>query len=237
MRFIYNRILPHRISRSCQARSKATDSRSVPAGVRRFESGLRHHYYNTFRLTAMAEPQKIAIASLVIFILGAVFLSLTFLVPGLSTSGEFSITIVAGLILMVLAGFLFLLQATPISVNYVQNPSSFNIRGPYFGKEIQYSDIAAVEYREFLPGMPLIALKSFEGILGGQFRSSELGMCHAIGFNRGEGTKFILMEMSDGKIVAFNLESEEGTESVYSTIMSKALVRKAGPIKKNTRRD
>ncbi len=181
----------------------------------------------------MAEPQRIAIVSLVIFILGAVFLSLTFLVPGLSTSGEFSITIVAGLILMVSAGFLFLLQATPISVNYAEDLFSFNIRGPYFGKEILYSEIMAVEYREFLPGMPLIALKSFEGILGGQFKSSELGMCHAVGFYRGEGTKFIVMEMSDGKIVAFNLVSEEETEAAYDTIMSKALVRRVGAIRKN----
>lgn len=182
----------------------------------------------------MADPQKIAVMSLAIFILGAVVSAATFFVPGLSTSGEFSITIVLGLILMILAGFLFLLQVTPISVVYTPNSSSFNIRGPYFGKEIQYSDIVAVEYRVFLPGMPLIALKSSEGILGGQFKSSELGICYAVGFNRGEETKFIIMEISDGKIVAFNLESEEETEIAHNIIISKALVRRAAAIEKNS---
>jgi hypothetical protein len=183
----------------------------------------------------MAEPQKIAGASLAMFILGAVLSVATFFVPGSYASGEFSITLVTGLILMILSGFLFLLQATPIRVDYTTNLSEFNIRGPFFGMKIKYSDIAAVEYREFLPGMPLIALKSSEGILGGQFRSSEVGMCHVVGFSRGKGTKFILMEISDGKIVAFNLESEEETEVAYNTIMSKALIRRTTIRKKGAR--
>ncbi len=183
----------------------------------------------------MAEPQKIAVASLAIFILGGLLSASTFFIPGLSTSGEFSITIVAGLVLMVLSGFMFLLQAIPMSVAYTPNSSSFNIKGPYFGKEIQYSDIAAVEYRAFIPGLPLIAIKSFEGIVGGQFRSSELGMCHIVGFNRSEETKFIIMQMFDGKIIAFNLESEEETDIAYSMILSKALMRKADVIEKTSR--
>ena len=39
---IINGIVYHHLSRSCQAWSKATDSRSVLVGVHRFESGLRH---------------------------------------------------------------------------------------------------------------------------------------------------------------------------------------------------
>ena len=185
----------------------------------------------------MAEPQKIAVASLAIFILGALLSASTFFIPGMSTSGEFSITIVAGLTMMVLAGFMFILQVNPISVVYTTNSSSFNIRGPYFGKEIQYSNIIAAEYRVFIPGMPLIAIKSSEGIIGGQFKSPELGMCHVVGFNRGEETKFILIKTSDKKIVAFNLESEEETEVAYNTIISKAIVREVNVIKKNSRKN
>ncbi len=126
---------------------------------------------------------------------------------------------------MIFSAILFLMQAVPTEITFTSDNSSFRIKGPYYGRTIDYSEVSSVECRKFPLGTPLIALNAREGVLGGQFKSPEAGMCHAVGHNRGENTCYIVMKLTDGKTVAFNLESEEETEKVYGTICSKSSCR------------
>ncbi|MGE0015710.1 MAG: hypothetical protein AB7S83_06025 [Candidatus Methanomethylophilaceae archaeon] len=70
-----------------------------------------------------------------------------------------------------------------------------------------------------------------KGFLGGMFRSSKVGMHYITGNRRCAETKFIMLELSDGRLVAFNLESGEETETAYRDITSRVAARRA-PITK-----
>lgn len=172
----------------------------------------------------MAEPQQIATASVFTFIAG-IALSIFSMVVPIKTIGHLSITLIAGLLIMIFSAVLFLMQAVPTEITFTSDNASFRIKGPYYGRTIGYSEVSSVECRKFPLGTPLIALNAREGVLGGQFKSPEAGMCHAVGHNRGEDTCYIVMKLNDGKTVAFNLESEEETENVYEMICSKASCR------------
>lgn len=168
----------------------------------------------------MAEPQQIATASIVAFIAGAVISVVSLIVP-VPMVGNFSIVLIIGLLIMIFSAILFMKQAIPTEVTFSFDNLSFRIKGPYYGRTIEYSEVSSVECRKFLLGTPLMALNAKEGVLGGQFRSPEVGMCHAVGHNRGEDTCYIVMKLTDGKTVAFNLKTEEETKETYEMICSR----------------
>lgn len=172
----------------------------------------------------MAEPQQVATASIASFIAGAVVSVFSLLIPS-PAFGNLSIILLAGLLIMIVSAILFLKQAVPFEVFFSYDDSSFRIKGPYYGRTIEYSEILSVECRKFAPGTSLVGMNSGEGVLGGQFRSPEAGMCHAVGHNRGEDTCYIVMKLNDGKTVAFNLETEEETEEAHKTICSRVSCR------------
>ncbi|MGI6472166.1 MAG: hypothetical protein ACOX1N_03770 [Candidatus Methanomethylophilaceae archaeon] len=172
----------------------------------------------------MAEPQQIATASVLTLIAGLIVSMFSLAFP-LVMIGNLSVTLIAGLLVMLFSAILFVMQALPMEITFTSDNSSFRIKGPYYARTIDYSEVSSVECRKFPLGTPLMALNSGDGVLGGQFKSPEAGMCHAVGHNRGEDTCYIVMKLTDGKTVAFNLESEEETEKIYGTICSKASCR------------
>ncbi len=119
------------------------------------------------------------------------------------------------IVLMILTSLLLLLPMFPLTSKFDSDSSSFIIRGPYLGKRIQHSEVVAVEYRSFDIGGRLFGMHMGRGRLGGTFKNSEFGTYEITGFYRGKGTKFILLELSGEKIVAFNLKTEEETINVY----------------------
>lgn len=135
--------------------------------------------------------------------------------------------VLALIVLMILTSLLFFVPMFPLTSTFDSDSSSFLIRGPYLGKRIQHSEVVAVEYRSFDIGGKLFGIYMGRGRLGGTFRNSEFGTYEITGFHRGTGTKFILLELSGEKIVAFNLKTEEETINVYEHIKQNIVSRGA----------
>lgn len=169
----------------------------------------------------MAEPQDLAAASAGLFISGAVVAAASFLLPAVSVAG-LSLVLILGLVIMIVGGLLFIMQVNPMDVEFTYDVLSFRVRGPFFGKTLEYSDIVSIEYEEFNPGKStLFSMNAKEGIIGGQFKNPSAGKYHVTGYV-GEGDiKFILMKTSEGMQIAFNLESKEETDRAYEVISSR----------------
>ena len=169
----------------------------------------------------MAEPQDLAVASVGLFISGAVIAAGSFFLPTVSVAG-LSLVFILGLVMMIAGGVLFIMQVNPMEVKFTHDILSFRVRGPFFGKTVEYSDITSIEYKKFEPGRStLFAMNAKEGLIGGLFKNPSVGKCHVTGYMSEEDTKFILLKTSDGMCMAFNLESQEGTDRAYDVISTR----------------
>ncbi len=171
----------------------------------------------------MIEPQKMTIVALAMLIIEMIVMT-----ASLAGAVQGMYLFYASIVAILLTTVLLMLPLFPLRTIFSAGVSSFRIRGPYFGKEIRYSDVSAIEYRAFDPGTRVIGYNALsKGSLGGMFRSSEIGLYNITGHYRGAGTKFIMLELSNGRPVVFNLQSEGDTEAAYRAITSRVTARSA----------
>lgn len=170
-------------------------------------------------MATVFEPQKLAWAGvmLVLVEMVALFISIS-LLPDYTY-------FLAILVLMLVTTALILLPAFPLKVTFTPSGSSFRIRGPYFGKEMSYSDIDAVEYREVDIGFRIMGVFTWKGPSGGLFKSSELGFYHLAGYGYKPEMKYVLVEYSGGKKFAFNLKSEKDTLEAFEILRKNSFAR------------
>lgn len=178
------------------------------------------------------EPQKITLFALAMLVVEFIIMMASF-----SAAGRSMDIFNASLVAILLTTVLLMLPLFPLRAVFSADISSFRIRGPYFGKEIRYSDVSAIEYRVFDLGSRVMGYSTMsKGPLGGMFRSPEIGTYYIVGHYNGAGTKFIMLALSNARPVVFNLKSEAETEAAFRAITSKVAARRALIVKGAPRR-
>lgn len=113
---------------------------------------------------------------------------------------------------------LFFIPMFPLNPVFTPDVSSFGIKGPYLSRTVEYSDIVSLRYDGVEIGLRLMGMYMGRGSFGGTFRNKEFGSYGIVGKDRGPGTRYIILKLKDGKVIAFNLKTEEDTLLIFEQI-------------------